>query len=342
MRIAIDAMGGDFGPRVIVRGCFEALKRDASLSLLLFGSRASLDEAFDALPRAMAPLRERISLRYVERSFSSAELPSHALRGRYLSDHDASSLHASIRAVERGEAMGCVSAGDTGALMAVARHCLGMLEGIVRPAISSAIPTIGERPCYVLDLGANVDCQPRHLLQFARMGAEMVSVVDGIERPRVALLNIGSETRKGSRLVRETDALLRALDAPRFDYQGFVEGDGIYAGSIDVIVCDGFVGNVALKTSEGLAKMLGRKLQVTFEANWRTRLVSFLARPALSRFRREIDPVRYNGASLLGLSATVVKSHGGADALGFSYAISRAVTEVSGRLPARLAEGLAK
>lgn len=341
MHIAIDAMGGDYGPRVIVEGCIEALKRAPFLKVTLFGQQSILESSLRALPQGSSPFLDRMSLSFVDSVLPVTSAPSDALRTSFFSPSGMTSLHAALMALKRGEVDGCVSGGDTGALMAVSRHLLGMIPGIDRPAISSAIPTLAQHPCYMLDLGANVDCQPRHLVQFAIMGAEMVRVVHDVGRPRVALLNIGSETRKGSRLVRETDAILRAMEKTSFDYVGYIEGDGIYSGVIDLVVCDGFVGNVALKTSEGLARMLGRKLQSTFNENWRTRLVSVLARPALSRFREDIDPVRYNGASLLGLSATVVKSHGSADARGFSYAVARAVSELKGQLPQRLSQGLA-
>lgn len=335
MRIAVDAMGGDYGPRATVQGTAHALLQHDELEAQLYGPHTLLDEALQRLPKRYWPVRSRITLTDAESVVSASARPSSVLRSP-----ETSSLHYSLRALRDGQAQACVSAGNTGALMAIARRYLGMTEGISRPAISTAVPTVSGGRCYMLDLGANVDCQPFHLAQFARMGAVMARAVDGLEMPRVALLNIGVEDVKGERRVRETDRLLREQPSTMFRYVGYVEGDDIFAGTADVVVCDGFVGNVALKSSEGLARMLGRRLQLTFEANWRTRLVSLLARPALSRFKQELDPVRYNGASLLGLAATVVKSHGSADARGFSFAVLRAYSEALQRLPSRLAEGL--
>ncbi|WP_106477089.1 phosphate acyltransferase PlsX [Phytohalomonas tamaricis] len=335
MRIAVDAMGGDYGPRATMQGAAHALQLHQDIEVLLYGPRSLLDDALKCLPKRYWSVRSRIVLVDAKSVISASARPSSVLRSP-----ENSSLHCSLRALRDGEASACVSAGNTGALMAIARRYLGMTEGITRPAISTAVPTVSDGRCYMLDLGANVDCQPFHLVQFARMGAVMARVVDGLEMPRVALLNIGIEDVKGERRVRETDHLLRESLSSMFHYVGYIEGDDIFAGTTDVVVCDGFVGNVALKSSEGLARMLGQRLQMTFEANWRTRLVSLLARPALSRFKQELDPVRYNGASLLGLAETVVKSHGGADALGFSFAISRAYSEALQALPVRLAQGL--
>ena len=342
MHIAIDAMGGDFGPRVTVQGGLEALRQWPSLSLTFYGDCVAIQDAIRSAPRWKKALLDRVHVSAAGSLPADAQPPSRLVRDRDINAPDASSLHACIRAVRDGEASACVSAGHTGEIMAIARRALGMMEGMQRPAISSTVLTHHGHPCYVLDLGANIDCPPRHLVQFARLGAEMVRTIDGIHRPRVALLNIGVEPSKGTRCVRQADGLLREFCAlnDRFHYLGFVEGDQIFTGNVNVIVCDGFVGNVALKTSEGLARVLGRRLQHTFKLNWWTRLVSILARPALSRLKEEIDPVRYNGASFLGLTSTVVKSHGGADARGFSYAILRAVSEVELRLPERLAQGL--
>ncbi|WP_459874485.1 phosphate acyltransferase PlsX [Halomonas shantousis] len=333
MRIAIDAMGGDLGPRTAVAGTFHALDRHPDLEALLFGPRAVLEAEVDALPRRLLGLRSRLTILDAPHVISQEMRPSNALRGA-----EQSSLYLMLAAVRDACADACVSAGNTGAMMALARRMLGTVMGIDRPAISTAIPTQDGGRCYMLDLGANVDVQARHLQDFARLGAVMARVVDGLEKPRVALLNVGVEANKGAARVREADVLLRQTSG--LNYVGFVEGDAIFSGEVDVVVCDGFVGNIVLKSSEGLARMLMKRLQETFEAHWTTRLVSFLARPALYRLKGQLDPVRYNGASLLGLSGIVVKSHGGADEQGFAWAISRAVREVQMALPRYLAQEL--
>ncbi|MCX2523669.1 phosphate acyltransferase PlsX [Larsenimonas rhizosphaerae] len=335
MRIAVDAMGGDFGPRTTVRGVAQALAANAEYSATLFGPSDVLYPFLEALPASLRDARERMSLVHAEHVVGDDVRPSRVLRAP-----DTSSMHQCLLALSDGRAQACVSGGHTGALMALARHYIGMSAGLERPAISAAIPSERDGRCYMLDLGANVDSPPRNLAQFARMGAAMASIVDGLACPRVALLNVGVEPGRGERRVRDVDALLRSSPSSGFDYVGFVEGDAIFSGKVDVVVCDGAVGNVVLKSSEGLARMLGQRLQQTFEHSWRTRLVSLLARPALSRFREELDPVRYNGASFLGLAGTVVKSHGGADARGFSFAVRRAALEASQRLPERLSEWL--
>ncbi|GHE22575.1 hypothetical protein GCM10017767_30960 [Halomonas urumqiensis] len=234
-----------------------------------------------------------------------------------------------------GEAQAGVSSGNTGALMALSRRALGTVTGITRPAISTAIPTRYGGRCYLLDLGANVDVPAERLVEFALMGEFAARHVDGLVAPRVALLNVGVEGIKGTASVREADARLRELT--HIAYLGFVEGDDVFSGDVDVVVCDGFVGNAVLKASEGLARMLVERVQATFEAHWGSRVVGLLARPALRRLKAELDPVRYNGASLLGLDGIVVKSHGSATAEGFHYAVLRAVQEVSRDFPSRLA-----
>ncbi|WP_025732949.1 phosphate acyltransferase PlsX [Carnimonas nigrificans] len=338
MHLAIDAMGGDQGPRAAIGGCLQALRQYPSLSLTLYGQQAALEHYLSS--SSLSALGKRITLKHIAGVLSTSMSPSAVLRNTSCTTTEMTSLHAAVGAVADGDADGCVSGGDTGALMALSRQRVGMLEGIARPAISSPIPTLGKR-CYLLDLGANVDCQPRHLVQFAEMGSQMVRLLDGVERPRVAVLNIGSEQHKGGRLQRTTHELLNARTEHCFEYCGFIEGDAIFNGAIDVVVCDGFVGNVALKTSEGLTRLLADRLQAAFSTSLVARLVSLLARPALARFREEMNPVRYNGASLLGLAGTVVKSHGAADSRGFFYAVERAVKEVHEQLPQRLKASLA-
>jgi|TARA_R110000851_G_scaffold298627_1_gene454107 glycerol-3-phosphate acyltransferase PlsX len=243
-----------------------------------------------------------------------------------------------LQCVAQGEAVAGVSAGNTAALVALARRELGMVEGISRPAISTAIPARQGRRCYLLDLGANVDSPAHRLVDFALMGAAMAQCIDGTAVPRVALLNVGAEATKGSVSVREADRLLREYaSGSAFDYQGYAEGGDLFKGQLDVVVCDGFVGNAVLKASEGLTSMLVERVQMAFESRLSGRLASLLAKPVLKRLKQELDPVRYNGASLLGLRGIVVKSHGSTHADGFYYAIHRALQEVEHNLPARIA-----
>ncbi|MFO7648929.1 phosphate acyltransferase PlsX [Halomonas campaniensis] len=333
MRIAIDAMGGDLGPRATVQGAASAVIQDSRLEIRLFGVRRTLEDEISCLPRRLAAAGSRLEVVDAPRVIDQGVRPSDALR-----HGQDSSMARMLACVAAGEAAAGVSAGNTGALMALARRALGTVAGIPRPAISTAIPTRQQGRCYLLDLGANVEASAERLVDFALMGELMARHVDGLAAPRVALLNVGLEGTKGTVSVREADARLRGL--PHLAYQGFVEGDGVFSGRVDVVVCDGFVGNAVLKASEGLARMLVERVQATFEAHWSSRLVGALARPALRRLRSELDPVRYNGASLLGLAGIVVKSHGSADATGFHYAVQRAVQEVSRDLPRHLAAGL--
>lgn len=326
-------MGGDTGPTAAVHGSAAAVLAHPGLTIDLFGPRAQLESELTSLPRHLAAAGSRLSVRHAPEAIRQGQRPSDALRRGA-----GTSMARMLAHLADGRAVAGVSAGNTGALMALARRELGMVAGIPRPAISTAIPTRNEGRCYLLDLGANVDATAARLVDFARMGEVMARHVDGLAAPRVALLNVGSEGTKGSASVREADARLR--DLATLNYCGFVEGDGVFAGAADVIVCDGFVGNAVLKASEGLARMLIERVQATFEAHWSSRLVGLLARPALRRLKGELDPVRYNGASLLGLTGIVIKSHGSADATGFSYAVQRAVREVSQDLPSRLAAEL--
>lgn len=256
------------------------------------------------------------------------ELPSRALRGK-----KDSSMRVAIDLVKRGQADACVSAGNTGALMATARFVLKTLPNIDRPAIITKLPAINGHT-WVLDLGANVDCDADHLYQFAVMGSELVSAVDQVERPNVALLNIGQEEIKGNEQVREAHELLQQSS---LNYIGYVEGDDIYLREgLDVVVTDGFVGNVALKNTEGVAKLIRHFMNVEFKRNIFTKLSGLVALPVLRALRRRIDPRRYNGASLLGLRGIVVKSHGGADALAFEHAIHIAKKEVNADIADRI------
>lgn len=334
MRIAIDAMGGDLGPRATVQGAASAMIEDQHLEILLFGDRRQLDAEISCLPRRFAAAGSRMEVFDAPGVVGEGERPSEVLR-----HGQDSSMARMLACLARGEVRAAVSSGNTGALMALSRRALGTVAGITRPAISTAIPTRHRGRCYLLDLGANVDVSAERLVEFALMGELAARHVDGLEAPRVALLNVGVEGAKGTASVREADARLRELT--HIAYCGFVEGDDVFSGDVDVVVCDGFVGNAVLKASEGLARMLVERVQATFQAHWGSRMVGLLARPALQRLKAELDPVRYNGASLLGLDGIVVKSHGSATADGFHYAVLRAVQEVRRDLPSRLAVELA-
>ncbi|MBR2515122.1 MAG: phosphate acyltransferase PlsX [Halomonas sp.] len=332
MRLAIDVMGGDQGPRAIIEGSARAVVERPDLELTLFGPHQQIVAELSRLPQPLAAAASRLVVADAPDSVSPEATASWVLRRGH-----STSMARMLQSLSQGDALAGVSAGNTGALVALARRELGMLSGISRPAISTAIPARGGRRCYLLDLGANVDSPAHRLFDFAMMGAAMAHCIDGIDRPKVALLNVGAEATKGSANVREADRLLReCVTDLAFDYRGYAEGGDIFQGELDVVVCDGFVGNVALKASEGLTRMLVERVQMAFESRLSGRLASLLARPVLKRLKQELDPVRYNGASLLGLQRIVVKSHGSAGADGFYYAIQRALQEVEHKLPARI------
>ncbi|CAM3156091.1 phosphate acyltransferase [Pseudomonas floridensis] len=322
--IAIDAMGGDFGPRNIVRASLACLTATPSLHLALVG-QASLIEELIARHRGVD--RSRLQIVQADEVIAMDERPSQALRSK-----PGSSMRVALELVADGKAQACVSAGNTGALMALSRFVLKTLPGIDRPAMIAAIPT-RTGYCQLLDLGANVDCSADTLYQFAVMGAVMAETL-GVTRPKVALLNIGTEDIKGNQQVKLAAGLLQA--APGLNYIGYVEGDGLYRGEADVVVCDGFVGNVLLKSSEGLASMIAARVEMLFGRNLLTRAVGALALPLLKRLQADLAPARHNGASLLGLQGIVVKSHGSASVEGFQSAIQRALIEVAQNQPERL------
>jgi glycerol-3-phosphate acyltransferase PlsX len=247
-------------------------------------------------------------------------------------------MRQAINSVKEGRAGACVSAGNTGALMATARYVLKTLPGIDRPAISTAIPAI-QGHTHMLDLGANIDCSAEHLFQFAVMGSVLANAVDNIGSPRIGLLNIGEESIKGNDQVKEAG---RMLEASSLNYCGYIEGDAIYSDVVDVVVCDGFVGNVSLKTSEGVAKMIANFMREEFKRNWVNKFIGLVAMPVLNAFKQRIDPRQYNGASLLGLQGIVIKSHGGADAFSFQRAIEIAILEVAKDIPNRIDDQLEK
>ncbi len=315
VRVAIDCMGGDHGAHVTVPAALSVLRSDPDVSFVLVGRQDVIERQL--IHHGSAPIG-RVSVRHASQEVEMDEPPASAMRGK-----KDSSMRVAINLVEQGEAAACVSAGNTGALMAISRFVLGMLPGIDRPAIATLLPTL-KGHTYILDLGANVDCEPEHLLQFGIMCSELVRSVEGKSHPTVGLLNIGAEDIKGNELVKRAAELMRASD---LNFHGYVEGDDIYKGTTDVVVCDGFVGNVALKTSEGLAQMLATYLREEFGRNPFTRLAGLVALPVINAFKNRVDHRRYNGASLLGLRGTVVKSHGSADAFAFEFAIRRAMEE---------------
>ena len=315
-------MGGDHGPDAVVPAAIRVLRKRDDIELILVGDQQVLADRLRSISRNS--FSDRLEVRHTSQVVGMDELPSHALRTK-----KDSSMRVSIDLVKAGVADACVSAGNTGALMATARYVLKTLPGIDRPAILTALPSIEGRTL-VLDLGANVDSSAEHLFQFAVMGSVLAKAVDGIEAPRVGLLNIGEEEIKGNDQVKQAAHLL--ADCP-LNYVGFVEGDNIYTGGVDVVVCDGFIGNVALKSSEGVARMISHFMRQEFNRNVFTKLAGLAALPVLKAFKRRIDPRRYNGASLLGLRGIVIKSHGGADALAFANAIEVAALEVRKAVP---------
>ena len=329
LTLALDAMGGDHGPHVVVPAALSVLAEQADLALILVGDK---DAIAHELRANNAAVNDRLQIHHASQRVEMDEPPAQALRGK-----KDSSMRVAINLVKEGRAQACVSAGNTGALMVTARYVLKTLPGIDRPAIISSLPTMVGHT-HMLDLGANIDSTAEHLFQFAIMGSVLVSAVDNIERPRVGLLNIGEEEMKGNEVVKSAARMLAAT--PDINYVGFVEGDDIYKGTVDVVVCDGFVGNVALKTSEGLAKMISHYMKQEFKRSLVTQLVGMLAMPVLKAFRAKIDPRQYNGASLVGLQGIVNKSHGGADTFAFANAIKEAVLEVRKDVPQRISKQL--
>lgn len=328
--IAIDAHGGDHGPAVTVPAALSALASHPDLRLLLVGQQALLEAE---LARHPTQDPSRLEIRNATQIVGMDEAPQQAMRLK-----KDSSMRVAINLVKDEEAQACVSAGNTGALMATARFVLKTLSGIKRPAIVTAIPTMHGH-VHFLDLGANVDSTPEMLQQFGIMGSILVKAVDGIETPRVGLLNIGVEDIKGNDTIKEAARLLRGSPV---NYVGYVEGDDIYTEDLDVVVCDGFVGNVALKTSEGLAQMISTILRQEFKRNLLTRLSALVAMPVIRALRGRVDHRRYNGATLLGLRGTVIKSHGSADAYAFTQAIKEGYQEARKHVPEQIERELTR
>jgi glycerol-3-phosphate acyltransferase PlsX len=320
-------MGGDHGPDVTVQAALDFVKMHDDVHVLLVGIESRLCPLLEGVSNP------RVSFRHASEIVEMDESPALAIRNK-----KDSSMRVAIDLVKSGEADACVSAGNTGALMAISRFVLKMLPGIDRPAICGVLPTVNGH-VHVLDLGANVDCSPEHLLQFGIMGASLVGAIEHKDRPSVGILNIGEEDIKGNDVVKRAAELLKDSG---LNFVGNVEGDGLYKGEAEVIVCDGFVGNVALKASEGLAQMLATFLRQEFGRNILTKLIAILAIPVLRHFKRRVDHRRYNGASLLGLKGIVVKSHGSADAFSFRNALERAADIVRGGVLTRISERVAQ
>ena len=310
-------MGGDHGLKIVIPACVSAIKQHAHLKLLLVGDKEQIKVHLNE----HGPINpEQFSIVHASEVVAMDELPSHAMRNK-----KNSSMRIAINLVKEGEAHACVSAGNTGALMATARYVLKTLPGIDRPAIIAELPTLKGKT-RVVDLGANVDSCAEHLFQFAVMGSALIQAVDKKASPKIGLLNIGVEEIKGNDQVKRTAHMLAECNL--LNYIGYVEGDDFYSGEVDLVICDGFVGNVALKASEGVARLILTLLKDSLNKNIFSKLAGLIASPALKHLKTKMDPARYNGASLLGLNGIVVKSHGGANAIAFQYAIEEAILEV--------------
>ena len=322
-------MGGDFGVSIVIPAALDALAKYKHLSLILVGDETAINKE---LGDKAAQFSSRIQIQHATQVVGSSEAPSLALRGK-----KDSSMRVAINLVKEGKAQASVSAGNTGALMATARFVLKTLPGIDRPAICSTLPNANNPTgfTHVLDLGANVDSSAESLLEFAFMGDALAGAVFNIDSPSIGLLNIGEEEIKGNERVKEASRLLADSN---LNYIGFVEGDSIFLGTVDVVVCDGFIGNVMLKTAEGAAKMFTSFLKEEYKANMFSKFSALLSLPALKRFKKRVDPREYNGASFLGLKGVVVKSHGGADAYSFCNAIHVAILEIEKDVPALISQ----
>ena len=325
--LAVDCMGGDHGPRVTLVACRRFLDTHPDAKLLLVGLP-------DALSSFSHPRAQVVAASEVVAMDDPIEV---ALRRK-----KDSSMRVAIEQVKSGSAQAVVSAGNTGALMAISRYLLKTIDGIDRPAIAGRMPDFKGGGTTMLDLGANVDCAPEHLLQFAVMGSALVSVLQDNERPTVGLLNIGEEAIKGNEVIKKAGELLRSAgNSGDLNFYGNIEGNDIFKGTVDIVVCDGFVGNVALKTSEGLATMMGGFLKSEFSRNIFTKIAAICAYPVLSSFKNRVDHRRYNGAALLGLRGLVFKSHGSADQLAFETALNRAYDAARHQLLSRVAARIA-
>ncbi len=324
--IALDGMGGDFGPEVVIPAAVHVVKKSKDIHIILVGDESRLR---DCAKDHNIDLDEHFEIQHASQVVEMHEDPRHAVRKK-----KDSSMRVAINMVKQGRAQAVVSAGNTGALMATAKFVLKTLPGIERPAICTTIPSYGGHT-QMLDLGANVDSSAEQLFQFAVMGSVLAEAVDNIHEPKIGLLNIGSEDGKGNAQVKDANKLLQNGD---FNYIGYVEGDDINTDRVDVVVCDGFVGNVSLKTMEGVAKMIATMMRDEFNSSVLSKLAGLFAWPVLSRFKKRVDPRMYNGASMLGLTGIVIKSHGSADVLSYANAIEIALLEVEKSVPEHIRE----
>lgn len=329
--IALDAMGGDHGPQVVIPAGLQILRKKPDLRLIFVGRQEIIRPL---LEQSGTDVADRWKVHHATEEVAMDEAPAVALRSK-----KDSSMRVAINLVKSKEAQACISAGNTGALMATSRFVLKTLPGIDRPAIIARFPTEDKhKQIRILDLGANVDSSAQHLYQFAMMGSVFAKAVDNIPNPRVGLLNIGEEAMKGNEQVKQTAELL--TKNKNINYIGFVEGNTLFEGNVDVAVCDGFIGNITLKAIEGIAHLIGHYARQAFSQNWLTRLAVLPALPVLTRLKKKIDPQRRNGAILLGLTGVVVKSHGRAGIIGFSAAIEEAILEIDKNIPSLIEEGL--
>jgi phosphate acyltransferase len=335
IKISIDCMGGDHGPSVTIPAAISFVNSEPDAELILVG----LEDVIRAeLKKHHADAHPRLSVQHASEQVTMDDPLEVALRRK-----KDSSMRVAIEQVKDGRAQACVSAGNTGALMAVSRYVLKTMAGVDRPAICSVMPNQKNGPTYMLDLGANVDCEPHHLHQFAIMGSVLVAAMENIARPTIGLLNVGTEDIKGNEVVKATSKLLQAdHERGALNFYGNVEGNDIFKGTTDIVVCDGFVGNVTLKAIEGVARLFADTLRTEFKRNWLSMLGALLGMGALKAVRNRVNPSRYNGASLLGLRGLVFKSHGSADAFSFEWAIRRAYDAAKNDVLAHLATMIAE
>lgn len=326
--LAVDAMGGDFGPRVTIPATLSILKKNTQLSVVFVGQESQIQPY---LAKLSPDILARIRVVHTDEMVTMDDKVAVALRQKRQS-----SMRLAINLVHEKQADACVSAGNTGALMAISRFVLKTHANIDRPAILAPLPT-QKGQVYMLDLGANVDSEPKDLVQFALMGDVVARALAGIDKPRIGLLNIGEEEIKGNEQIKQTHQLLKASS---LNYIGYIEGDGIFKDEADVVVCDGFVGNIALKTSEGVAKMMASFIKEEINKNWLNKLAGATAYPVWQGLKQKMNPSNYNGASLVGLTGIVIKSHGSADENSFAQAVNVAIQAVEQNIPALIAANL--